>query len=94
MAAKKKEVVLQVSSSQAFCRLCKFSVSAKDGVQSWGIRFCWQSTTVRSLWGRGIPGDRWEAWEDLAGHMCPQSGLWGAEGTAAGLQVVFGAIGA
>lgn len=36
MAAKKKEVVLQVSSSQAFTRPYKL-LSAKDGVQSWGV---------------------------------------------------------
>lgn len=37
MATKKKEVVLQVSNRQAFNRPCKLLVSAKDGVQSWGI---------------------------------------------------------
>lgn len=95
MAAKKKEGVLQVSSSQAFSRSCKLSVSAKDGVQSWGIADSAGKAPLQGPCGEeAFPQARWEAWEDLAGHTCPQSGLWGAEGAAVQLQVVFGAVGA
>lgn len=84
MAAKKKELVLQVSSSRAFSRPCKLSKCKGWSSVLGCLRFCWQSPSVRSLWGRGVPGGRWDTWEDLAGHTCPQSGLWGAEGAAAG----------
>lgn len=88
MAAKKKEGVLQVSSSQAFSRSCKLSVSAKDGVQSWGIPDSAGKAPLRGPRGEeAFPQGRWEAWEDLAGHTCPLIRAVGCRGsccTAAG----------
>lgn len=89
MAAKKKEVVLQVSRGQALKSFKLNKCKGWDSVLGY-LRFCWRSPTVRSLWCKSIPesgredGKTWQvkSVSQIQWHRVQRE-------VATGLQVLF-----